>query len=487
MARTHFGGLLAFLLATSLLSACSSGSDSEAPGGGAGANGGSGATGAGGGEAPTTGWAKSFDAHSLFTDQGPAVAVDGSGNIYLTGSLNGPTGSFGGDPLTRATENHDDVFVASFTPSGEHRWSRRFGSDYGDNGQAIAVDATGNVIVAGFLSQEAVDFGGGPLTRRGAFVASLTSDGEHRWSRAFGEPASYSKAWGVAVDETGDVYVTGTFWGALDFGGGTLVGNGATFDKGDAYVASYDANGTFRWAKQFGDEEAAAGRAIAAGAGFVVAGGGFRGTVDFGGGPVTAMPDTDAGVAVGDAFVALLASNGDHVWSAGFGSPAAEDDEQVRAAAIDASGNVLVAGTMGRIGGGPVDFGGGPIGGGGYGDAFAASFTSSGAHRWSKAAGHPGVTGEFGAAVDDAGNFYVAGAFDRGRYVASFGPDGSERWWGKAATGSGDHYLYAFAVAVDPSSGVDETGHFTGTVDFGGTSLTSTDAQEIFLVQLVQP
>lgn len=114
-----------------------------------------------------------------------------------------------------------------------------------------------------------------------------------------------------------------------------------------------------------------------------------------------------------------------------------------------------------------------------------ASFTQKGAHRWSKALGAPGVTNEFGAAVDAMGNFYVAGAFDQGRYAVSFRNDGGERWWARATTGSGS-YLNAFAIAVDPSAHVQVTGHLTGTVDFGGPSLTGAE-QQIFLARLTQP
>jgi hypothetical protein len=68
--------------------------------------------------------------------------------------------------LTSAGPNQD-VFVVSFDPNGTHRWSGRFGGNEGDLGMAIAVDATGHVIVAGEFSGTA-DFGSGLLTSVGA-------------------------------------------------------------------------------------------------------------------------------------------------------------------------------------------------------------------------------------------------------------------------------------------------------------------------------
>ena len=98
-----------------------------------------------------------------FGDVAKGVALDADGNIALTGSLLGPV-DFGGGPL--AENGSYDIFVAKFSTSGAHLWSKRFGVLYDDHGDAVAMDSGGNVIAAGDFF-EGVDFGGGELLSPG--------------------------------------------------------------------------------------------------------------------------------------------------------------------------------------------------------------------------------------------------------------------------------------------------------------------------------
>jgi hypothetical protein len=162
------------------------------------------------------------------------VAVDRSGNVVVTGYFEG-TVDFGGGPLTSA--GFGDVFVASYSPAGAHRWSKRFGSSksYG-LGRGVAVDKSGNAVVTGDF-EGTVGFGGAPLTSEGysdIFVASFGPTGAHRWSRRLGD-AGWEEGHDVAVDGSDNVVVTGHFGGTVDFGGGPLTSAGA----GDIFVASY--------------------------------------------------------------------------------------------------------------------------------------------------------------------------------------------------------------------------------------------------------
>jgi hypothetical protein len=83
-----------------------------------------------------------------------------------------------------------DIFVAKYAGSdGHHIWSTRFGDVSNDAGNAVAVDATGNVVVTGSFSG-IVNFGGGSLTSSAAtadiFLAKFSSSGNHVWSKRFG-------------------------------------------------------------------------------------------------------------------------------------------------------------------------------------------------------------------------------------------------------------------------------------------------------------
>jgi hypothetical protein len=107
-------------------------------------------------------WSRRFGGTSF--DQGLGVAVDGSGNVLVTGVFEG-TVDFGGGPLTSA--GIIDIFVAKYSGTdGSHVWSRRFGSTIFDEGLGVAVDGSGNVLVTGVF-EGTVDFGGGPLTSAG--------------------------------------------------------------------------------------------------------------------------------------------------------------------------------------------------------------------------------------------------------------------------------------------------------------------------------
>ena len=160
------------------------------------------------------------------------VAVDQVGNAVVTGMFGG-TMDFGGGPLTGVLS---ETFVAKYDTAGNHMWSRHFDSNNDDRGQSVAVDKAGNVIVTGMF-KGTVNFGGGPITSVGTwdtYVAKLNSMGVHIWSHGFGGN-SVDEGNGVAVDRTGNLLVTGSFSGTMDPGGGPLVSAGGR----DIYLAKF--------------------------------------------------------------------------------------------------------------------------------------------------------------------------------------------------------------------------------------------------------
>ncbi len=149
------------------------------------------------------------------------VSTDAAGNVVVAGYSYG-TVDFGGGALTSAGSS--DIFVAKLDAAGEHLWSRRFGDASGQAGLSVTTDGPGNVAVTGYL-QGTVDFGGGVLTSAGStdiFVAKLDASGNHLWSKRFGN-TFIQDGDSVAMDATGSVAVFGRFEGTIDFGGGPLV------------------------------------------------------------------------------------------------------------------------------------------------------------------------------------------------------------------------------------------------------------------------
>ena len=159
------------------------------------------------------------------SDAGHSIAVDSSGNVFVIASSYQGSINFGGGNLT--SKGFYDIFVASFTNSGVHRWSKSFGGTSSDGGHNVAVDSSGNVFVTGYY-HGSVDLGGGTLASKGSydiFVASLTTSGLHRWSNSFGGQ-SRDLSYGIAIDSSGNVFVTGIYEGTANFGSGNTTSKG---------------------------------------------------------------------------------------------------------------------------------------------------------------------------------------------------------------------------------------------------------------------
>lgn len=336
-------------------------------------------------------WSKRFDAvgSALRT----SVAVDSSGNVAVTGGFVGSIelggGVIEGDPI------FGGVFLASFDPSGQHRWSKGFVRPADAHGEAIAIDQAGSVIIAGYTFGD-LDFGGGPLIPSGeadAFIASFDTNGAHIWSGAFGG-ASYDVARGVAVDDIGNIVIAGSFDAPADFGNGELQSTGTP----DIFVASYTQRGSTRWSRAIGSASADYARAVAVDAsGNVFVTGNFQGAVDFGGGQVQS-------VGAGDAFIASYDSQGNHRWARGLGGAG---DDVGFGLAVDLASNVLITGWFRET----VDFGDGDVLSQGNSDIFIANYASDGSYRWVKRFGAAGHDSGRGVATDGFGTVAVAGSF----------------------------------------------------------------------------
>jgi hypothetical protein len=140
----------------------------------------------------------------------------------------------------------DDIFLAKFNASGTHLWSKRFGNASFQSGDSVAVDPQGNVFTTGYLMGSA-DFGGGTLTSAGAtdvYLAKFSPTGAHLWSKRFGDSAGQAGS-DVTVTSDGNVAVTGVFAGTLGFGGPPLGSAGGS----DVFVAKFDPNGNHLWSK----------------------------------------------------------------------------------------------------------------------------------------------------------------------------------------------------------------------------------------------
>jgi hypothetical protein len=240
--------------------------------------------------------------------------------------------------------------------TGTHLWSKRFGDTDDQYGLSVTTDSAGNVLLTGYF-RGTVDFGGGALTSAGGydlFVAKLDPAGAHLWSKRSGD-ANSQVAFSITTDSVGNVLLTGTFGGTIDFGGGALTSAGGD----DLFVAKLDAAGKQLWSKRFGDANEQYGYSITTdSAGNVLLTGYFGGTIDFEGGALTSAGGNDL-------FVAKFDAAGAHLWSKHFGDA---EDQYGLSITTDSAGNVLLTGRFF----GTVDFGGGALTSAGGGDLFVA-------------------------------------------------------------------------------------------------------------------
>lgn len=204
--------------------------------------------------------------------------------------------------------------------------------------------------------------------------------------------AGNDEAYDIVVAGDGTVLATGTFEGSITFGATTLTGAGLE----DVFVASFDPDGTPRWARGFGATGTDRGQAIAvdaAGRSYVC--GLFSGSVDFGG-------QVRAAAGMWDVFVAAYEVSGALRWVRTAGSVGADFAYDL---AIDPGGNVLVTGYYE----GDVDFGAGTLPSLGTRDAFVAKYDASGVLAWARGFGSAGSDAGQGVASTATGDVIVGG------------------------------------------------------------------------------
>jgi hypothetical protein len=209
-------------------------------------------------------------------DQSVAIAVDKLGNILLTGTAEGPINLGGG--VWNASGL--DIWVAKFSPAGDHLWSKLFAGAGANRSTAIAVDANNNVILAG-SSTGSLNFGGGDfqISRDNLFVVSLSSGGNLVWARCFPSDSS-SSIDSMAIDAGGNILFTGSCVGGLNFGDALESVN----EEADIFVAKLDFLGQHVWSRRFGGSVADQGLDILVDAsGNAVLTGYIGDTVNFGG------------------------------------------------------------------------------------------------------------------------------------------------------------------------------------------------------------
>jgi uncharacterized delta-60 repeat protein len=334
-----------------------------------------------------------------------AIAVDGSGNVYVTG-------------WSAGTENTDYV-VIKYNSNGDQQWAQRYnglGNDY-DAPYGIALDGSANVYVTG---TSAGDESGLDYT-----TIKYNTDGQQQWAKSYnGSGNSYDAAMALAVDTSGDVYVTGL----------STAQNGL----GDCVTIKYDTEGTQQWAKTY--DGAANGNDF-----------GNSVAIDTSGNVY--VTGSSAGADKGQDYLTIkYDSSGHQLWASTYSSPNNNWDEG-RSIALDGSGNVYVTGVL--------EYSEGKASTDDWG---TIKYNSSGVEQWVRQYNGPAKIADeaWSIAVDVSGNSYVVG-YSHGPTSGSdltsikYDTDGVEQW--VEAYDSPTHGTDSgFDIALDSQGNVYVTG-----------------------------
>lgn len=350
-------------------------------------------------------WTARYDGPVSLTDIALAIAVDGAGNVCVTGHSQGP-------------ENNSDILTVKYYPDGETAWTRRYNgpANSTDAGSDIAVDQYGNAYVTGYSM--------GSSSGKDYLTIKYHTDGTEAWVATYNGPQNGDDgANAIAVDDSGNVYVTGT--------------------SSSFATVKYDANGNELWARRYTGPE----------------GGGFAHAI--------ALDDS------GNVLVTGMCGHGDVVY-------------QYATVKYDSDGNEIWARTHSDeliINPGGVAF---DIGVGGPNEVYVTGwmrhsgtmydygtvkYDSEGTQQWT-ATYHSWLDGCEGAealAVDGLGNVYVTGyspdlELNADDYLTvKYDPDGNELWTARY-NGTSDAHDYANDVATDGAGNVYITGKATGSV-----------------------
>jgi hypothetical protein len=214
-------------------------------------------------------WARGYGGPDGYAD-GRAVLTLDDGTVYVTGVFSG-TIDTDPDPastLMLTSTGDSDELVTRFDAAGGLTWIEKIGGTGTEDAIAMAVDRSGNVYTVGMFGGGGTsDFDPGPgvVTFTGGFfrngyVLKLDPTGSFVWVKSLGG-GSDDRAFGVAVDASGNVYATGFFSTTADFVSGPGISTLTTAGSTDVFTVkmsqtpqmTFDDHATARWSRSFGE------------------------------------------------------------------------------------------------------------------------------------------------------------------------------------------------------------------------------------------
>ena len=440
-------------------------------------------------------WLWARNSGSVSNDYSNAVCTDADGNVYITGTFQGSTITFGSYVLQNTTEGFLDFFIAKYDSQGNVIWAVSDGGAEDDYAYGICIDLTGNVFITGYYGSPSLTIGPSTMNSTSVFsvfVAKYDSNGIALWGRsgdASTDDAGYS--YGIGSDAFGNIYITGSYGynAEISFGSHTLQSYGGY----DMFLVKYDNDGNVLWANHMGGAQVDYSRAIHVSPdGTVHITGFFVNEADFGSGTVVSANPA----AYMEVCVAKYNTNGANIWANYALVPSTGNYASGTGITADLSGSVYITGYYQQS----ISFGSDTITNAGNHGIFLAKYTSDGIPLWGKSPGGTGTNFGWAVSTEPEGNVLLTGYFESSflnfggypvinanvgfndAFIARYDPDGNAL--GAVSIG-GPGSEYGMAVASSPEGDVFSTGYFGSySLDFSGNVITNNGSYDAFLAKM---
>ena len=447
--------------------------------------------------AQTPTWQSAVQAGYNGNEFASSIVVDATGNTYLTGSYTSSYINFGSFSLLNSFAGTSDIFLVKIDPSNTVVWAKTFGGVDGDQGNSLAIDASGNVLLTGWFASASITFSPTVLNNVGTassdlFLVKYDPNGNLVWANSTGGSIN-DRGYGVSCDANSNVFVTGWYTSpTINFGTGNL--SNVASSTQDGFIVKYNAGGTALWAKTIGGSNLEGGKSCvndAIGNTYLL--GNFNSSsINFGTGALN-----NAGSGTYDLFLAKYDPTGAVLWSTKVGGTY---DEIGNGIAI--SGNSIYL--TGSYTSATLTFGSLPSitnASAGTSDIFLASYSLTGVANWSKTSG--GIDSDEGKCVsaDASGNAFISGSFNssaisfgsntltnsaagtKDMFVASFDNAGNSPWSVQVGSYS-DEMGNGIANSIF-SNAIHVGGMFnSGSVNFGSNIVYKGCGDDVFYAKL---
>ena len=278
-------------------------------------------------------WASTFG--SVSDDIAYDLKTANDGSVYMVGVFQGVVDFDPGAGIYNLTSRGgEDIFVSKYNTNGDYQWAFNTGTVNDDEGLAIAVDKTGYCYISGFMWRDEVIPKGsaktiyGPTNNTDIFLTKCSYAGDIIWEKKMGgQGINRTALHGIAIDFTGNIYITGGFSNTVDFDPGIHTANLTSHGSEDIFVAKYSSQGVYQLCIGMGGAAQDRGCGISVGKdGNIYLSGWFQGAADFDPSPGVYTVNSFGTGGATDIFVAEYNFQGDFIWINDIGSPVSGAD-----------------------------------------------------------------------------------------------------------------------------------------------------------------